>query len=71
MRSLARGVAPDHFFGGSGWVDQTMRNNATGEMLVQPDPAKMEHIVRANRNAFRAWITDCGDMSSTFAMDTD
>ncbi len=48
-----------------------MRNNATGEMLVQPDPAKMEHIVRANRNAFRAWITDCGDMSSTFAMDTD
>ena len=61
LSSLARGVAPDRYLGGSGWIDQALRDNTTGEMLVAPDPATKQSIVRANRNALRTWITDCGE----------
>jgi monooxygenase len=61
LGSLLRGVAPDRQIGGSGYVDLIMRDNATGEVLVIPDPAARPAIVRANRNALRTWISDCGD----------
>ncbi|KAI4861656.1 FAD-dependent monooxygenase [Hypoxylon rubiginosum] len=61
LSSLTRGVAPDRHVGGHGWVDLVMRDSRTGEVLVAPDPATQPSIVRANRNALRAWIADCGD----------
>lgn len=61
FRSLTRGVAPDRQIGGSGYVDLIMRDNATGDILVAPDPETQPSIVRANRNALRAWIADNGD----------
>ncbi|KAL3460149.1 hypothetical protein BJX64DRAFT_290629 [Aspergillus heterothallicus] len=61
LRSLTRGVAPDRQIGGSGYVDLIMRDNTTGEVLVAPDPKTQPSIVRANRNALRTWIADCGD----------
>ena len=39
-----------------------MRDNRTGELLVAPDLTTMKQtIVRANRNALRHWIADCGE----------
>ncbi|KAL4738142.1 hypothetical protein BDV11DRAFT_216166 [Aspergillus similis] len=61
LRSLTRGVAADRQIGGSGYVDLIMRDNATGDILVAPDPKTQPSIVRANRNALRTWIADCGD----------
>ncbi|OJI79836.1 hypothetical protein ASPTUDRAFT_939265 [Aspergillus tubingensis CBS 134.48] len=61
FRSLTRGVAPDRHIGGSGYVDLIMRDNATGDVLVAPDPETQPSIVRANRNALRQWIADNGD----------
>jgi monooxygenase len=61
LRSLTRGAAPDRQIGGSGYVDLIMRDNQTGQVLVAPDPATKPSIVRANRDALRAWIADCGD----------
>ncbi|KAL9094766.1 MAG: hypothetical protein Q9165_003037 [Trypethelium subeluteriae] len=61
LSNLTKGVAPDRYIGGSGWIDQALRDNRTGEMLVAPDPAMKQSIVRANRNALRAWIADCGE----------
>lgn len=61
LSSLTRGVAPDRYLGGSGWIDQALRDNTTGEVLVAPDSATKQAIVRANRNALRTWIADCGE----------
>ena len=61
LSSLTKGVAPDRYLGGTGWIDQALRDNCTGEVLVAPDPATKQSIVRANRNALRAWIADCGE----------
>lgn len=61
LSSLTKGVAPDRHIGGSGWIDQALRDNRTGEMLVAPDPATKQSIVRANRNALRTWMADCGE----------
>lgn len=60
LRSLTRGVAPDRQVGGHGHVDLKMRDNSTGHVLMAPDPASQPLVVRANRNALRAWIADCG-----------
>lgn len=61
LSSLTRGVAPDRFLGGTGWIDQALRDNRTGALLVAPDPETKQSIVRANRNALRAWIADSGE----------
>ncbi|KAJ5738178.1 FAD-dependent monooxygenase, partial [Penicillium malachiteum] len=61
LRSLIKALAPDRYIGGNGWIDQALRDNSTGEVLVAPSPASKQTIVRANRNALRAWITDCGE----------
>lgn len=61
LSSLTRAVAPDRDLGGRGWIDQALRDNSTGDMLVAPDPATTHDIVYANRNALRAWITDSGE----------
>ncbi|GAQ05963.1 probable FAD-dependent monooxygenase [Aspergillus lentulus] len=63
LRSLTRGVAPDREIGGSGWIDQVVWDNGTAKKLFVPDansPTKKE-VVRANRNALRRWIADCGE----------
>ncbi|KAK7749681.1 hypothetical protein SLS53_000260 [Cytospora paraplurivora] len=60
LRSLTRGVAPDRQLGRHGHVDLIMRDNRTGAVLVAPDPTTQPAIVRANRNALRAWIANCG-----------
>lgn len=61
VTSLTRGVAPDRHIGGNGWIDQALRDNTSGELLVSPDPNNKQSIVRANRNALRDWIIDAGD----------
>ena len=61
LSSLTRAVAPDRDLGGRGWIDQALRDNSTGDMLVAPDPTTTHDIVYANRNALRAWITDSGE----------
>lgn len=61
VRSFASGVAPDRCLGGTGWIDQALRDNTTGALLVAPDPANKQPILRANRNALRTWIADCGE----------
>lgn len=61
LKALTRGVATDGDLGGTGWIDQALWDNSNGEVLVKPDPAAMQPIVYANRNALRAWIADCGD----------
>lgn len=63
LRSLTRGVAPDREIGGSGWIDQAVWDNGTAKKLFVPDAnsSTKEQIVRANRNALRRWIADCGE----------
>ncbi|CAI7654363.1 unnamed protein product [Penicillium bialowiezense] len=61
LRTLIKTVAPDRFIGGTGWVDLVMRDNATAEVLVEPDADSRPAVIRANRNALRAWMADCGD----------
>jgi monooxygenase len=63
LRSLTRGVAPDREIGGSGWIDQVVWDNGTGKKLFVPDAnsSTKEEVVRANRNALRRWIADCGE----------
>ncbi|KAB8074618.1 hypothetical protein BDV29DRAFT_190859 [Aspergillus leporis] len=62
LKGLTRGVAPDRELGGAGWIDQVLWDNGTGDVLFAPDPAKKEeNIIRANRNALRRWIADCGE----------
>ncbi|GBF61899.1 FAD-dependent monooxygenase [Trichophyton mentagrophytes] len=62
LSSLIRAVAPDRQIGGTGWIDQALRDNRTGELLVAPDlTTTKQTIVRANRNALRHWIADCGE----------
>ncbi|EFR03596.1 FAD binding domain-containing protein [Nannizzia gypsea CBS 118893] len=62
LSSLIKGVAPDRVIGGTGWIDQALRDNRTGELLVAPElTTTKQTVVRANRNALRQWIADCGD----------
>ncbi|KAL4801103.1 hypothetical protein BDV19DRAFT_384118 [Aspergillus venezuelensis] len=61
LRSLTKAVAPDRLLRGSGWVDLAMRDNTTGEVLVGPDADARPAVMRANRNALRAWMADCGE----------
>ncbi|KAJ5171585.1 FAD/NAD(P)-binding domain-containing protein [Penicillium coprophilum] len=60
-QSMIKAVGPDRFIGGTGWVDLAMRDNMTGQVLVEPDADSPPTVVRANRNSLRAWIADCGD----------
>lgn len=62
LSGLCKGVAPDRHVGGTGWIDQALRENSTGKLLVVPEPGKKQNIVRANRNALRAWLEDCGEV---------
>ncbi|KAH8658374.1 hypothetical protein BX600DRAFT_482716 [Xylariales sp. PMI_506] len=62
LSSLQRGVASDRFIGGTGWLEHARLNNSTGEVLIAPDSASVPAF-RANRNALREWISDCGDES--------
>ncbi|KAI1380220.1 FAD-dependent monooxygenase, partial [Hypoxylon crocopeplum] len=62
VRNLTRGVAPDRHLGGSGWIDQALRDNTTGELLVEPEKGAKQNIVRANRNALLEWLKDCGEV---------
>lgn len=59
--SIIKGVAPDREIKGQGWIDQSLRNNRTAELLLSPPPGKASDILRANRNALRRWIIDQGD----------
>ncbi|KAI1098428.1 FAD-dependent monooxygenase [Jackrogersella minutella] len=61
LRDLTRGVAPDRHLGGSGWIDQALRDNTTGELLVEPEKDLKQNIVRANRVALIEWMKDCGE----------
>lgn len=61
LRSMTKAVAPDRFIGGSGWVDLAMRDNTTGKVLVAPEADARPAVMRANRNALRAWMADCDD----------
>ncbi|EFY95628.1 FAD-dependent oxidoreductase [Metarhizium robertsii] len=61
LKSMAKAVAPDRHVGGTGWVDLCMRDNSTGDVLVAPPEENRPAVMRANRNALRAWIADCGD----------
>ncbi|KAL6238715.1 hypothetical protein BDW75DRAFT_6009 [Aspergillus navahoensis] len=60
LSSLSRAVAPDRHIGGWGWLDQSWRNNQTGEVIMMPPKESKEKptILRANRNALRQWIAD-------------
>ncbi|KAI1079861.1 FAD-dependent monooxygenase [Whalleya microplaca] len=62
VRSLTRRVAPDRHLGGSGWIDQALRDNTTSELLVAPEQDSKQNIIRANRNALREWLKDCGEV---------
>ncbi|KAL4956157.1 hypothetical protein BDW69DRAFT_203627 [Aspergillus filifer] len=62
--SLTRGVAPDRALpGGWGWLDQSWRNNQTGEVIMMPPKEGREKpsILRANREALRVWVGDAGE----------
>ncbi|KAL4871944.1 hypothetical protein BDV12DRAFT_205742 [Aspergillus spectabilis] len=63
LSSLTKGVSPDRLQGGSGWIDQSLRNNQTGEVIVMPpaEDRRNPSILRANREALRSWISDCGE----------
>ncbi|KAL4914721.1 hypothetical protein BDW62DRAFT_137411 [Aspergillus aurantiobrunneus] len=63
LSSLTRAVAPDRHIGGWGWLDQSWRNNQTGSIILMPPRESKEKptILRANRNALRSWIADCGE----------
>lgn len=63
LSSLTRAVAPDRHIGGWGWLDQSWRNNQTGSIILMPPRETKEKptILRANRNALRTWIVDCGE----------
>ncbi|KAK2596150.1 hypothetical protein QQS21_006427 [Conoideocrella luteorostrata] len=61
LKSMIKAVAPDRHVGGTGWVDLAMRDNRNGQVLVAPDEASRPAVLRANRNALRAWIADCGE----------
>ncbi|RMD42783.1 hypothetical protein DV735_g2316, partial [Chaetothyriales sp. CBS 134920] len=61
VSGLIRGVAPDRHLGGKGWIDQALRDNHTGDLLVAPEADTKQSIVRANRNALRSWIIDSGE----------
>jgi monooxygenase len=61
LQSMTKAVAPDRFVGGTGWVDLAMRDNMTGKVLVAPEADARPAVMRANRNALRSWIADCGD----------
>lgn len=63
LSSLTKAVAPDRHIGGWGWLDQSWRNNQTGSIILMPPRESKEKptILRANRNALRTWIADCGE----------
>ncbi|KAK4504433.1 hypothetical protein PRZ48_005349 [Zasmidium cellare] len=61
LTALQRCVAPDRNLGGSGELDQLMRDNSTGNVIITPDASQLQTVVRANRNALRDWISDCGE----------
>lgn len=63
LSSLTKAVAPDRHIGGWGWLDQSWRNNQTGSIILMPPRESKETptILRANRNALRTWIADCGE----------
>ena len=60
LSSLQKGVASDRLIGGTGWLEHARLNNSTGEVLIAPDSTSVAAF-RANRNALRQWISDCGD----------
>jgi 2-polyprenyl-6-methoxyphenol hydroxylase-like FAD-dependent oxidoreductase len=63
--TLEKAVAPDRRIGGTGWMDQTLRDVRTGKTLMAPEPASagtsQNARFRANRNALKIWLRDCGE----------
>ncbi|GAB7352931.1 hypothetical protein MBLNU459_g3513t1 [Dothideomycetes sp. NU459] len=60
LSSLQKGVASDRLIGGVGWLEHARFENTTGEVLIAPDSDSVAAF-RANRNALRLWIADCGE----------
>ena len=62
--TLEKAVAPDRHVGGTGWMDQTLRDVRTGKTLMAPEPARagtsQQARFRANRNALKIWLRDFG-----------
>lgn len=61
LAALMKCVAPDRHAGGCGELDQIMRDNATGQVVIMPDPSQLQGVLRANRNALRQRLADCRD----------
>ncbi|KAI7233599.1 hypothetical protein KC330_g5308 [Hortaea werneckii] len=61
LKQLTKVVAPDRARGGKGWLDLALRDNASGDILVAPDPGQRDGVVRANREALLDWIANGGD----------
>ncbi|OCL08871.1 putative FAD-dependent monooxygenase [Glonium stellatum] len=63
--TLAKAIAPDRHVGGAGSLDQALRDVSSGQKLIAPEPAKDgtsdRKMFRANRNALRVWLRDCGE----------
>lgn len=65
VEAFKNAVAVDRALGGSGWVDLTFRDNATGEALMNPEPPKTGNegsLFRANRSILRDWLSDGVDV---------
>ena len=60
LSTLRKGVASDRLIGGAGWLEHARLNNSTGEVLIAQDSNPVAAF-RANRNALRQWISDCGE----------
>ncbi|MCJ1319462.1 hypothetical protein MMC15_004798 [Xylographa vitiligo] len=60
LSTLRKGVASDRLIGGAGWLEHARLNNSTGEVLIAQDSTPVAAF-RANRNALRQWISDCGE----------
>ena len=65
LQSLTKAAAPDRSIWGSGWVGLAMRDNSTGQVLVEPDEDARPAVIRANRNALRADLRWRGRQSRT------
>lgn len=61
IEAFKNAVAVDRALGGSGWVDLTFRDNATGEALMNPEPHEGT-LFRANRSILRDWLSDGVDV---------
>ncbi|EAW10032.1 FAD-dependent monooxygenase nscC [Aspergillus clavatus NRRL 1] len=58
---MTKAIPPDCFISGTGWDDLAIRDNTDGRVLIAPEADARPAVIRANRNALRAWMADCGD----------